>query len=157
MIATIPTARVTHVSPLGHARSKAAALVVQWEAIATVYFAPRNELFESCLNSNGGDGCPGALRFMATATQRAVAFIYATIVAILTAVATMGNVQTAHNSLRRNFHRKVRLMGDELEVRSRSCSSCVIQCELSSLLESVIKIWVWAGSSTAASHASPSF
>ena len=76
MIATIPTARLTHVSPLGHARSKVAAVGMQVEVIATVYIAPRNEFCECCLDGNGGDGCPGALRFMATATQRAVAFIY---------------------------------------------------------------------------------
>ena len=122
MIATIPTARLTHVSPLGRARSKAAAVGMQVEVIATVYFAPRNEFCECCLNGNSGDGCPGALRFMATATQRAVAFIYAITAAILTAVATTENVQTAHISLHSNLYRKVRLTGDELEVRSRSCS-----------------------------------
>ena len=139
MIATTPSARLTHVSPLGHARSKAAAVGMQVEVIATVYFAPRNEFCECCLNGNGGDGCPGALRFMATATQRAVAFIYATTDAILTAVATTRNVQTAHSSLHCNFYRKARLKGDQLEVRSRSCSRCVIRCELSSLLERVVK------------------
>jgi len=122
MIAAIPTARLTHVSPLGHARSTATVVVVQVKVITTVYLAPRNELCECCLNGNGGDGCPGALRFMATATQTAVAFIYATTTAILTAVATAGNVQTAPSSLHCNFYHKVRLTGDKVEVRSRSCS-----------------------------------
>lgn len=122
MIATIPTARLTHVSPLGHARSRAGAAVVQFAVIVTRYSGSRNEVCECCLNDDGGDGCAGALRFMATTTQGAVVFIYEMMSVIVTAVVTTRNVETAHNPLHCESYRKVLSAGDGLEVRSRSCS-----------------------------------